>query len=198
MKAIEADKAVKAARHLLRAGWHPVQIRALTILTERVASPKEVAIDLGLTAAKSGYVSYHIKELKKRGLVELDHTEPRRGSTEHFYKAIRPLMVMDDDAKRMSFEERLVLSCWILSRVNDDFLLAVATGTIDERSDRHLSRFPLSLDEQGYEELIDEYRQAFCRTLEIQSESKERLEASREEGAPFSAVLACIPMPRFL
>lgn len=57
-------------------------------------------------------------------------------------------------------------------------MLAVESGTIDDRADRHLSRFPLSLDEQGYTDLIDEYRQVFDRTLEIKAESEERLAAA--------------------
>ena len=57
---------------LLRAAWrHPIQIEALTILSDHVASPKEVAVELKPTAAKAGYVSGHIKELERRGLVEL-------------------------------------------------------------------------------------------------------------------------------
>jgi len=193
---VKAQDVVKATSRLLRAGWHPIQIEALTILVEQVASPKEVAIKLKLTAAKAGYVSSHIKELEKRGLVELDRTEPRRGATEHFYKAIHPLIVTDRDAERMSFEERLILSCWIISRMSADFVMAVEAGTIDERSDRQCSRFPLRLDDQGYSDLIDEYGQAFHRTLEIQAESEGRLTASGEDGKPFSAMMACFPMPQ--
>lgn len=193
---VTAQEVVKATSRMLRAGWHPIQIEALTILSERIASPKDVAIELGLTAAKSGYVSGHIKELYKRGLVELVRTESRRGANEHFYKAIEPLVVTDEDAERMSFEERLILSCWIIARMSGDFLLAVDSGTIDKRTDRHLSRFPLSLDEQGYSDLIKEYRRLFHRTLDIKAASEERLASSQEKGAPFSAMVGCFPMPR--
>ena len=191
-----AQDAVKATSRLLRAGWHPIQIEALTILSDHVASPKEVAVELKLTAAKAGYVSGHIKELERRGLVELVRTEPRRGATEHFYKAIHPLIVLDKDAERMSFEERLILSCWIISRMTVDFVMAVETGAIDERSDRQCSRFSLRLDDQGYGDLIDDSARAFHRTLEIRTESEDRLAASGEKGMPFSAMLACFPMPQ--
>ena len=191
-----AQDAVKATSRLLRAGWHPIQIEALTILSDHVASPKEVAVELKLTAAKAGYVSGHIKELERRGLVELVRTEPRRGATEHFYKAIHPLIVLDKDAERMSFEERLILSCWIISRMTVDFVMAVETGAIDERSDRQCSRFSLRLDDQGYGDLIDDSARAFHRTLEIRTESEDRLAASGKKGMPFSAMLACFPMPQ--
>jgi DNA-binding MarR family transcriptional regulator len=192
----QVEETFQVTNRLLRAGWHPIQIEALTILAEQVASPKEVAIKLKLTAGKAGYVSGHIKELEKRGLVELAGLEPRRGSVEHFYRAIKPLVVTDEDAGRMSFEERLILSAWIINRISDDFLMAVETGTIDERTDRHLSRFPLCLDKTGYEDLNEEYSRRFHRTLEIKAESEDRLFASGEKGKPFSAMLACFPLPR--
>jgi hypothetical protein len=192
----QVEESIDITNRLLRAGWHSIQIEALTILTEQVASPKQVAIKLKLTAAKAGYVSGHIKELEKRGLVELVRTEPRRGAVEHFYRAIKPLVVTDEDAKRMSLEERLILSAWIINRISDDLLMAVEAGTIDERTDRNLSRFPLCLDEQGYGELHREYSQAFHRTLELKADSCDRLTASGSKGKPFSAMLACFPMPR--
>lgn len=195
MKAVQVENSAVATSRLLRAGWHPIQIKALTILTERIASPKEIAAELNLEAARNA--NYHIKELERRGLIELDHTEPRRGVIEHFYKAIRPLMVLAGDAKRMSFEERLILSCWIISLINDDLLMAVVTRTIDQRTDRHLTRSPLRLDEEGYADLIEEYRTAFHEIAEIKSESEERLAASSDEGMPCSAMLACFPVPRF-
>jgi DNA-binding transcriptional ArsR family regulator len=180
---------------MLRAGWHPIQIKALTILTERVASPKEIAIALNLTSAKAGYVSYHVKELMNHGLVELVRTEPRRGVDEHFYRAAKPLIVMDDEAESMSFEERLAFSGWIIRCMNGDFAMAIESRTIDARTDRHLSRFPLHLDEEGYLDLVGQQNNVFHRTLEIAARSRERMEESGEEGMPVAALLAVIPMP---
>jgi len=187
--------ALKATSKMLRAGWHPIQIKALTILTERVASPKEIAIELNLTSAKAGYVSYHVKELLARGLIELVRTASRRGAREHFYRTAKPLIVMDDEAERMSFEERLAFSCWIICCINGDFAMAVEAGTIDARIDRHLSRFPLELDEEGYLDLVSEHNDLFYRTLEIAADSKERMQGSAQAGMPVAALLGVIPMP---
>ena len=189
------EGALKATNKMLRAGWHQIQIKALHILTERVASPKEIAIELGLTSAKAGYVSYHVKELLSRGLVELVRTEPRRGASEHFYRATKPLIVTEDDAERMSFEERLAFSCWIICCISGDFAMAVEGGTIDTRTDRHLTRFPLHLDEQGYLDLLGEHAQVFHRTREIAAESRKRTAASGEEGKPVAASTGVFPMP---
>lgn len=186
---------IEATTQLLRAGWHPVKIQALTILTERTASPKEIAEELGLTKAKAGYCSFHVKELVKLGLVALDRTEPRRGASEHFYRAVMPLIVSTEDANRMSLEERLLFTCWILACVSHDFARAVESGAIDERIDRHLTRIPMLLDEQGYQDLYQEHERLFERTQEIQAEAQERLAESGEEPMPTSAIVASFPLP---
>lgn len=190
-----AATAVEATAQLLRAGWHPIKIQALTILSERVASPKEIAIELGLTKAKAGYVSHHVKELVKLGLVEPVDTKQRRGATEHFYQAVMPLIVSNEDAARMAPEERLLLTCWVLACFSHDFSRAVEAGTIDERIDRHLTRYPLLLDEQGYQDLFQTHEAAFERTKEIQAEALDRMAESGEEPMPVSGFLACFPMP---
>jgi len=190
-----SNEAAEATTKMLRAGWHPIQIKALTILTERIASPKEIAVELGLTAARASQVSYHVKELVKHDLVELVRKEPRRGASEHFYRAAKPLIVMDSEAEQMSLEERVTFSWWIICCINGDFATAVETGTIDVRSDRHLSRFPLYLDETGYSDLVEEHNRAFHRTIEIAGESEERLRGTGEVGMPVSAVMASFPMP---
>ena len=62
---------------LIRALGHPIRVRALTILNERVASPNELARQLG---AHLGSVSYHVRILLELGAIELVKTEPRRGA----------------------------------------------------------------------------------------------------------------------
>ncbi len=186
---------IEAAKHLLRSGWHPIQLQAFTILSDREASPKEIAIELGLTKAKAGYVSHHVKELLKRGLIVLKRTAPRRGASEHYYRAVAPLIVDADQAEEMSFEERLSFSCWIVSCISHDFLRAIETGTIDERIDRHLTRTPLLVDGQGYRELFELHEEAFERTMEINEAAERQLEEASEEGIPVSAVIASFPMP---
>src|SRR4051795_6611995 len=72
---------------------HPLRARILQRLGERIASPGELAVELG---AGLGVVSYHAGMLRDYGCVELVRTEPRRGALEHFYRAIaRPTLDAD-------------------------------------------------------------------------------------------------------
>src|SRR4051812_37071229 len=63
---------------------HPLRARILQRLGERVASPGDLALELG---APLGVVSYHVRMLRDYDCVELVRTEPRRGALQHFYRA---------------------------------------------------------------------------------------------------------------
>src|SRR3954447_19858226 len=84
------EHAVKPARpgsideRLVRALAHPVRIQILEILSERVASPNMLALELetGLS-----HVAYHTRVLDRCGCLDLIETAQRRGATEHFYRA---------------------------------------------------------------------------------------------------------------
>ncbi len=63
---------------------HPLRARILQRLGERVASPSDLAAELG---APLGVVSYHVRMLRDYDCIELVRTEPRRGALQHFYTA---------------------------------------------------------------------------------------------------------------
>src|SRR6266540_5054694 len=71
--------------NVARAISHPLRRELLRLLGEREASPSELAIEL---AAPLATVSYHVRKLADLELVELVRTTPRRGATEHHYRAI--------------------------------------------------------------------------------------------------------------
>jgi DNA-binding transcriptional ArsR family regulator len=61
---------------------HPTRIRLL-VLFESGGSPTELAEVTGLSLPA---VAYHVRILSRYGLVEMTHTEPRRGALQHFYR----------------------------------------------------------------------------------------------------------------
>src|SRR3954449_9733262 len=83
----------KADQRLAAALRHPLRAECLTILNARVASPAEIARELGVPV---GNVSYHIKELLKYDCVELVDTKAVRGATEHFYRGVAQKYLEDD------------------------------------------------------------------------------------------------------
>jgi DNA-binding transcriptional ArsR family regulator len=69
---------------LIKVLGHPVRVRALEALSSRVASPSELARELG---EPLGNVAYHVKILEENDAIELVSTAPVRGAVEHFYGA---------------------------------------------------------------------------------------------------------------
>jgi DNA-binding transcriptional ArsR family regulator len=70
---------------LSRAFIHPQRVSILEVLAMdggRVLSPNELSQEL---QASIKTVSYHVRELAKAGLLELDDERPVRGAVEHFY-----------------------------------------------------------------------------------------------------------------
>jgi hypothetical protein len=53
------------------------------VLFESGGSPSGLA---GATGLSVPVVAYHVRMLSQYGLVEMTHTEPRRGALEHFYQ----------------------------------------------------------------------------------------------------------------
>jgi predicted transcriptional regulator len=69
---------------LARALDHPIRAKALTIMSQRVASPREISEQI---EAPLSTVSYHVRVLDDLGLIEAVEEEPDRGSVAHFYRA---------------------------------------------------------------------------------------------------------------
>ena len=158
---------------------HPLRVQILIILNERVASPNLLSQELGQSL---NLVAYHVRVLEKYDCIELVDTKQRRGATEHFYRATRRQFLTDSEWARMPESLRPGLSGAMLKSVFDDIDEAVVGETFDELDDRHLSRTPMVVDEQGWKDVSELLAGALDRILVIQAEANERLANSGENG----------------
>lgn len=164
---------------LAKALSHPMRTRILAILNERVASPNEIAEMIG---ERLPNVSYHVRALLELDCIELVSTAQRRGAIEHYYRArVRPFFT-DRDWKRLPRSGRQAVSDLTLQMVWDDASAAIKKGTFESRADRHLSRTPLTLDDQGWDELNKLLRELHSKAEGIGASSAKRLAKSDEEG----------------
>jgi DNA-binding transcriptional ArsR family regulator len=73
---------------LAKAFAHPLRIEILGLLENRVASPVQLAAELG---SPLSLTSYHVRQLKHLGLVRLVKRRQQRGAVVHYYTAtVRP------------------------------------------------------------------------------------------------------------
>ena len=130
---------------------HPLRVQILIILNERVASPNLLAQELDQSL---NLVAYHVRVLEKYDCIELVDTKQRRGATEHFYRATRRQFLSDQEWSRLPESLRPGVSSAMLKAVFQDIEEAAERGTLDEVDDRHLSRTPMVVDRQGWDDVV--------------------------------------------
>jgi DNA-binding transcriptional ArsR family regulator len=173
---------------LVKALNHPVRVKALTILTERIASPKEISEQI---EAPLSNVSYHVRVLDELGLIEIMEEESVRGSVAHFYKAVERPLIDNPDWERLDPKVRSAFSGYVIETLMSDAAKSLAAGVFDRRQDRHLSRTPLLLDEKGWRRIAEIQTKALDDILKEQAASAARMNGSREEGIHVVAGMTC-------
>jgi DNA-binding transcriptional ArsR family regulator len=170
--------------NIVKALSHPLRMRILTRLNEGVASPNEMAKEFEESLP---LVSYHVRILRELDCIELVRTTPRRGAIEHHYRALtRPFLDLDD-WEQLPPSARKAVSNTVLTKALGDVRDAVAAGTFDDRTDRHLSYAPLLLDEQGWTAMIERMAELLEWAIEEQAASAGRRQDGESGGAEVRA-----------
>lgn len=166
---------------------HPLRSHILVTLGDRIASPNEIAKELGLAARD---LDYHVKVLVEVGMIRLVRTERRRGAQEHFYEQSSRLLYLDDQTwKELPGSVRSSFSASLLQALLDEAGEALRAGTLYARHTSHESRLNMLLDEQGWEEMATAMSETLERVLTIRAQSAKRLESGSDRGIPTSVFM---------
>jgi DNA-binding transcriptional ArsR family regulator len=176
---------------LAKALSHPMRSRILAILNEQVASPNEIA---QMIDERLPNVSYHVRALHDLGCIELVRTAQRRGAIEHYYRALKRPFFSDRDWKRLPASARQAVTDLALQMTWEDVSASIQAGQFEERSDRHLTRSPLVLDEQGWGEVNKLLLKVQGEAEDIAAKSAKRLAKSEEEEIGTRLVLMHFPL----
>lgn len=172
-------------QQIAKALAHPLRVRILSSLHKGISSPNQLAQELG---EPLGNVSYHVKTLLEYDCVELVKTEPRRGAVEHFYRATDRAFLSDSDWAKIPASARKGISGVLLESIGQAATEAMAAGTIEARSDSHLTENSLRLDKKGWNDLNKVLAEAVKKAGEIQKEAGKRLK--EKDADPISTKLA--------
>jgi DNA-binding transcriptional ArsR family regulator len=178
-------------QRIVRAIGHPLRLRLLTIFNERVASPSDLAAELG---EPIGNVSYHTRILARLGCVELVKTKQVRGAVEHYYRAVVRPVFSDDDWAELPPSIRKSLAGAVLTEIADDMSASASAGGFD-RDEVHLSRTTVTLDAQGWQDLNEALQGVGERALEIQAESAARLQSDGVSDSEAAALVLMLFEP---
>lgn len=155
---------------VIKAIGHPLRWQMLEALNEGEASPAQLARRFGEPV---NLVAYHMGILAKAGGVEMVRTEPRRGSTEHYYRATMRPYFADREWSRLPTETRRALLAVETKRIVND-IRAAAAGTGLDHPKAHVSWSPLELDRQGYDEVATLLSGVLDQLNDIQARSSVR------------------------
>jgi DNA-binding transcriptional ArsR family regulator len=157
---------------------HPARVRIMAMLQERVLSPAQLAAQLG---APVGRIAYHVRTLRNLGLIELVEQRTVRGGVARFYRAKARVIVSDEAwAQAAPIAKQVVVSSAL--QVIDAYAAAAAGGF--DRREAHLTRTPLELDDQGWQELsrlLDEFEEA---AFALGRRTQARLRQGQHHGQP--------------
>jgi DNA-binding transcriptional ArsR family regulator len=152
---------------------HPTRVRVMSILTDRIASPRQMAAEMD---EPLNNVTYHVNQLRDLGCIELARTEPVRGGrvVEHFYRPCRRSYFNEDAWDSLTEKERYGVIAAILKMVSQDIATAMAAGTFFEDGDAHASRSVMHLDTDGWQEVVTLTERTIEGLFEIEERVAER------------------------
>lgn len=125
---------------------HPLRIEILSLLDNRVASPRQLATELG---AGLSTTSYHVRQLSAAKLIRLVKRRQVRGSVEHLYTAnVRPTIT---DAGWGQLPP-IVKRAWLggkITQIGKEVATAAGQGGFDHQ-DMHMSRTSVRLTPEAW------------------------------------------------
>jgi DNA-binding transcriptional ArsR family regulator len=156
---------------LAKALAHPLRTRILGALEDRTASPSELAQEFG---ASLGVVSYHVRRLHSLRFLKLVKSVPRRGAVEHYYTAVAgPHITSQAWQETPTIVKQATIGA-ALHEVGLAVNQAAAAGGF-EQPQAHLSRSPIKVDQQGFDQIAGELDALVDRVRKIEAESAKRL-----------------------
>jgi predicted transcriptional regulator len=169
-----------------------ITVKVLIVLVERAASPKEIAVRLGL---KVPTVSHHVKKLVTMGLIEMVEEREVRGAIQHVYRAVVRPIVSTEEWERLNVAQRQRFSLWIVQMIVTDVAKSFDASAFDARTNNHLSRTPLVVDEEGFDEVAEIQDRALNEIIEVEATAVERMVRSGETGINLIAAMMCFELP---
>jgi DNA-binding transcriptional ArsR family regulator len=173
----------QAAQNRLIAYSHPLRAAVFTILTERTASPSQIAKELGLDRGAISSIDHHIKRLVELGCAELVERDVAGNFPQMMYKATERALIETDEWLEL-LEENPALAEHHLGQFMqvqlDDYVLAIDAGTLGQDERFYITRTRRVLDPTGFVEAMEIRSRADIELAEVERRSAER---RREDGA---------------
>jgi DNA-binding transcriptional ArsR family regulator len=145
---------------------HPLRIEILGLLDNRVASPRQLATELG---AGLSTTSYHVRQLSSVKLIRLVRRRQVRGAIEHMYTAnVRPTITDAGWAQLPPIVKRAWLGGKI-DQIGKEVAAAATQGGFDHE-DMHMSRTSVRLTPDAWRRASEIMARALAQIEELGEE----------------------------
>jgi DNA-binding transcriptional ArsR family regulator len=186
MNSVPQQKSNAAAESLAAIVSHPLRRRLWDAITEHPISPRELADHLRLPVNE---VAYHVRRLRDLGVIEPAGTRPVRGATQHFYRALRRPHLSTEEVATLDPEDTTASATHLLQLEFADCAAALESGKLIGRPEHYVFRFPVNVDEEGWQELHDIVAETADRLYEAEARCVDRRRERDEESEPVSVVV---------
>jgi AcrR family transcriptional regulator len=166
----------------------PVRHEMLCFLASRPATLQELEAEL---QCPERTLRHHLAALERADLVERVGDE--KPETARYRSQLEVLT--EDQWDRLSREEREQVTGQIRELIDADLDLSISSGTFDNRLDRSLIRAPLTVDEQGFQELSELHARTLAAGFEIAARAKKRIQKSNEGEIEVRHILGMFEVP---
>jgi DNA-binding transcriptional ArsR family regulator len=186
MNPAQKEKSAAQVESLAAIVTHPLRRRIWYAMAEaRPISPSELADELGEPVND---VAYHVRRLRDMGIIELAGTQPVRGATQHFYRAVQRPQLDNDEVAELDPEETTASATNILQIEFADAAASIEAGKLVERPEHYVFRMPVTLDEQGWQDFHEIFAEAADRLYEAETRCVERRAKNGAESESVSVV----------
>jgi hypothetical protein len=175
---------------LVKALGHIVRQHILLAAIQGPVSPNELSKLLGGGLAQ---VSYHVRVLNRDcdELIELVSTEPRRGATEHYYRATAKTLLPAKAWRQLKKGLRAVVGAGQASDLFDDLAGALKAGKLQGPHD-HIARTLMVLDAKGQRNVKAIAERATEEAEDEQQAAAKRIEANGDGGKASGCTFALL------
>jgi hypothetical protein len=185
MNPAQKEQSAALAQSLAAIVTHPLRRRIWYSMSERPISPRELADKLHEPVND---IAYHVRVLRDMGVIELAGTQPVRGATQHFYRAVRRPHLTNEEVAELTPDETIASAANILQMEFGDAAASLEAGALVSRPEHYVFRLAVTLDEEGWNEYHSILAEAADRLYEAEARCVERRSKNGEESESVSVV----------
>jgi len=167
----------------------PLRQKLYVRLGKSPATLTQLAADVG---RPEGLIRTHLEALEQADMISRATAPGADG--EELYRS-QAGEIDDEESRRLSLSERQQMSDLIRELIDADLDLSIGSGVFDSRIERAFIRAPLTVDEQGFQELSHLHTRMLAAGLEIEARAKERLQRNGAAALDVRHILAMFEMP---